>query len=124
MKTDNSFITGRLKSFKFAFAGAYKLVTTEHSIMVQFSLGLIMTAAGFYFGITKYEWLFQVFAIGLVLSIEGLNTAVEKIADFIHPDFHTKIGFIKDIAAGAVFFAALAALTIACIIYVPYIMAL
>ncbi len=124
MKTDNSFITGRLKSFKFAFAGAYKLVTTEHSIMVQFSLGLIMTAAGWYFGITKYEWLFQVFAIGLVLSIEGLNTAVEKIADFIHPDFHTKIGFIKDIAAGAVFFAALAALAIACIIYVPYIMAL
>lgn len=124
MKTDNSFITGRLKSFKFAFAGAYKLVTTEHSIMVQFSLGLIMTTAGFYFGITKYEWLFQVFAIGLVLSIEGLNTAVEKIADFIHPDFHTKIGFIKDIAAGAVFFAALAALAIACIIYLPYIMAL
>jgi diacylglycerol kinase (ATP) len=124
MKTDNSFITGRLKSFRFAFTGAYKLVTTEHSIMVQFSLGLIMTAAGFCFGITKTEWLFQVFAVGLVLSIEGLNTAVEKMADFIHPDFHTKIGFIKDIAAGAVFFAALAALTIACIIYVPYIMAL
>ncbi|AWI26340.1 diacylglycerol kinase family protein [Flavobacterium pallidum] len=124
MKTDNSFITGRLKSFKFAFAGAYKLITTEHSIMAQSSLGLIMTAAGFYFGITKTEWLFQVFAIGLVLSIEGLNTAVEKIADFIHPDFHTKIGFIKDIAAGAVFFAALAAMTIACIIYVPYLMAL
>ncbi|AWA30733.1 diacylglycerol kinase [Flavobacterium magnum] len=124
MKTDHSFITGRLKSFKFAFAGAYKLVTTEHSIMAQSSLGLIMTAAGFYFGITKTEWLFQVFAIGLVLSIEGLNTAVEKIADFIHPDFHTKIGFIKDIAAGAVFFAALAALAIASIIYIPYLMAL
>ncbi|OYU79466.1 MAG: diacylglycerol kinase [Flavobacterium sp. BFFFF1] len=124
MKTDNSFVTGRLKSFKFAFAGAYKLVSTEHSIMVQFSIGIIMTALGFYFGITKTEWLFQVFAIGLVLSIEGLNTAVEKIADFIHPDFHAKIGFIKDIAAGAVFFAALSALTIACIIYVPYFMAL
>ncbi|WP_298152155.1 diacylglycerol kinase family protein [Flavobacterium sp.] len=124
MKTDNSFVTGRLKSFKFAFAGAYKLVSTEHSIMVQFSMGIIMTALGFYFGITKTEWLFQVFAIGLVLSIEGLNTAVEKIADFIHPDFHAKIGFIKDIAAGAVFFAALSALTIAGIIYVPYFMAL
>jgi len=52
---------------------------------------------------------------------EGLNTAVEKIADFIHPDFNDKIGFIKDIAAGAVTFAALAALAIGFIIYLPKI---
>lgn len=122
MKNNDSFVTGRLKSFKYAFAGAFKLVTTEHSIMVQFSLGILMTIAGFYFEISKTEWLFQTLAIGLVLSIEGLNTAVEKIADFIHPDFHNKIGFIKDIAAGAVFFAALAALAVGWIIYFPIIM--
>lgn len=124
MKTDTSFITGRLKSFKYAFAGAYKLISTEHSIMVQFSLGIILTIAGICLGISKTEWLVQTLAIGLVLSIEGLNTAVEKIADFIHPDFHERIGFIKDIAAGAVFFAAAAALAIGCIIYGPYILAL
>ncbi|RRJ91460.1 diacylglycerol kinase family protein [Flavobacterium macacae] len=121
MKTDHSFITGRLKSFKYAILGAYKLVTTEHSIMVQFSLGILVTVAGFYFGISKTEWLFQTMAIGLVLSIEGLNTAVEKIADFIHPDFHNKIGFIKDIAAGAVFFAAMVAIAVGLIIYIPII---
>lgn len=119
MKEDHTFITGRLKSFKFAIKGAYKLVTTEHSIMVQFSLGILITIAGFYFEISKTDWLFQTLAIGLVLSIEGLNTAVEKIADFIHPEFHSRIGFIKDIAAGAVFFAALTAIIIGCIIYVP-----
>lgn len=99
--------------------GAYKLITTEHSIMVQFFLGVMMTAAGFYFQISKTDWLFQTMAIGLVLGIEGLNTAVEKIADFIHPGFHEKIGFIKDIAAGAVFFAATAAIAVGLIIYVP-----
>lgn len=119
MKTDNSFVTGRLKSFKYAIHGAYKLISTEHSIMVQFSLGILMTVAGFYFGISKTDWLFQTLAIGLVLSIEGLNTAVEKIADFIHPSFHDKIGFIKDIAAGAVFFAAVAAIAVGLIIYIP-----
>ncbi len=124
MKNDVTFVTGRIKSFKYAFAGAFKLITTEHSIMVQFSIGILITIAGFYFEISKSEWLFQTLAIGLVLSIEGLNTAVEKIADFIHPDFHNKIGFIKDIAAGAVFFAALAALTIGCIIYVPLILSM
>jgi diacylglycerol kinase (ATP) len=116
---DNTFFTGRLKSVKYAFLGAVKLIKTEHSIMVQFSLGIIMTIAGFYFNISSSEWLFQTMAIGLVMSIEGLNTAVEKIADFIHPNYHKKIGFIKDIAAGAVFFAAITAIAIGLIIYVP-----
>lgn len=116
---DNTFFTGRLKSMGFALGGAYKLITTEHSIMVQSVLGLLLIIAGFYFEISTTEWLFQVFMIGLVISIEGLNTAVEKIADFIHPQYHEKIGFVKDIAAGAVFFAALTALAVILIIYVP-----
>jgi diacylglycerol kinase (ATP) len=119
---DNTFVTGRLKSVTYAFKGAVKLITTEHSIMVQFSLGILMTIAGFYFGISSTQWLFQTMAIGLVMSIEGLNTAVEKIADFIHPNYHERIGFIKDIAAGAVFFAALTAIAIGLIIYIPILL--
>ncbi|HEX8017975.1 MAG TPA: diacylglycerol kinase family protein [Flavobacterium sp.] len=116
---DNTFVKGRLKSVTYAFKGAVKLISTEHSVMVQFSLGIILTIAGFYFDISHEEWLFQIFAIGLVLSVEGLNTAVEKVADFIHPSYHEKIGFIKDIAAGAVFFAAMTAIAIGLIIYIP-----
>jgi diacylglycerol kinase (ATP) len=118
---DNTFFSGRLKSIKFAVLGAYKLISTEHSIMVQCSLAVVATIAGFAFKISSTEWLFQILSIGLVLSIEGLNTAVEKIADFINPDFHSRIGFIKDIAAGAVLFAATTALAIGCIIYLPKI---
>jgi diacylglycerol kinase (ATP) len=92
--------------------------------MVQFSIAVMLNIAGFYFEISKIDWLFQTLVIGMVLSIEGLNTAVEKIADFIHPDFHHKIGFIKDIAAGAVLFAALTAVVIGLIIYYPIISAL
>lgn len=117
---DNTFVTGRFKSVGFAVKGAFKLVTTEHSVMVQSSIGVILTVVGFIIGLNQTEWLFQTFAIGLVLSIEGLNTAVEKIADFIHPDYHERIGFIKDIAAGAVSFAALTAIIIGLIIYVPH----
>lgn len=121
---DNRFIAGRLKSMIYAFKGAYKLLSTEHSVMIQFSLGILLTIAGFYFDISKSEWLIQTLCIGLVLSIEGLNTAVEKVADFVHPDYHEKIGFIKDIAAGAVFFAALTAIVVGMIIYVPYLVKL
>ncbi|TDE51148.1 diacylglycerol kinase family protein [Flavobacterium sp. GT3P67] len=119
---DNTFFTGRLKSVTYAFKGAVKLITTEHSIIVQFSIGIMMTIAGFYFGISKTEWLFQTLAIGLIMSVEGLNTAIEKIADFIHPNYHERIGFIKDIAAGAVFFAALTAIAIGLIIYIPILL--
>lgn len=116
---DKTFLTGRFKSMGFALKGAIKLITTEHSVMVQSSIAVLLIFAGFYFEISREEWLFQTLAIGLVLSIEGLNTAVEKIADFIHPEFHDRIGFIKDIAAGAVFFAAMTAIAIGCIIYIP-----
>ena len=116
---DNSFFSGRLKSIGFAVKGAYKLITTEHSVMVQFSLAVLLIIAGFYFHISREEWMMQILAFGLVLGIESLNTAVEKIADFIHPEFHDRIGFIKDIAAGAVMFAATAAIAVGLLIYVP-----
>ena len=116
---DNSFLTGRLKSIGFAVKGAYKLITTEHSVMVQSSLAVILIIAGFVLHISKEEWMMQILAFGLVLGIESLNTAVEKIADFIHPEFHDRIGFIKDIAAGAVMFAATAAIAVGLLIYVP-----
>lgn len=119
---DNSFVSGRVKSIGFAVKGAIKLIATEHSVMVQFSLAILMIGAGFYFNISREEWMLQTLAFGLVLGIESLNTAVEKIADFIHPEYHEKIGFIKDIAAGAVMFAATTAIIIGLLIYIPKIM--
>lgn len=115
----DSFVLGRIKSLKFALLGIFKLATTEHSIITQLLMALLVTVLGWYMHISREEWMIQTLAIGLVLSIEGLNTAVEKIADFIHPDYHNKIGFIKDIAAGAVAFAAIVALIIGLIIYLP-----
>lgn len=116
-----AFFVGRSKSIVFALRGVFKLISTEHSIMVQVFIAILLTFIGFYFSITKVEWMFQTMIIGLVLGIEGLNTAVEKISDFVHPEHHKKIGFIKDIAAGSVFFAAIASLIVLSIIYLPYI---
>ena len=65
------------------------------------------------------EWILQFLAIGLVLVAESANTAIEKLADFIHKDYHKDIGFIKDVAAGAPAFAAIIAVIIAVIIYLP-----
>ena len=115
------FIKGRLKGCVYAFKGGILLLQTEASIQVQFLISVITTIAGFYFHISTTEWMIQILCIGLVMTAEGLNTAIEGIADFIHPDFHSKIGRIKDIAAGAVGIAALIAVVVACIIYIPKI---
>jgi len=122
MKSPNdSFIIGRVKSFKYALRGARLLITTEHSIMVQISMAIIVTILGFVFDISTMEWMFQVLAIGLVLVAESLNTGIEKLSDFVHPEYHDKIGFIKDISAGAATFAAVIAFIIGLIIYIPKI---
>jgi diacylglycerol kinase (ATP) len=69
--------------------------------------------------LSRIEWMFQFLAIGMVLVAESLNTAIEKLCDFVHPDFHKRIGFIKDISAGAATFAALIAVIIGILIYFP-----
>lgn len=119
MERDKSFITGRIKSVRYTVIGAHKLITTEHSVMVQSSIAVLLIIAGFYFNISREEWMMQILATGLVLAVEGLNTAVEKICDFIHPEYHERIGFIKDIAGGAVLFAAIASIAVGLLIYVP-----
>lgn len=116
-----SFIKSRISGIKYATRGAWMLLKREQSIQVQLFVSIVVICAGFYFDITATEWMFQLFAIGLVLSIEGVNTAIEEIANFVHPDYHNKIGLIKDIAAGAVFVAAITAVSIAVIIYYPYL---
>jgi diacylglycerol kinase (ATP) len=121
MGQKKSFIVNRLKSIGFAFKGAMFLLKTEASIQVQFVIAVVLTGLGFYFKISTVEWLFQILAIGLVISIESINTAIEAIADFIHPENHKKIGLIKDIAAGAVFMAAFFASIVGLIIYIPKI---
>ena len=117
----NTYLGKRLLGFKYAFKGALMLLKNEASIQVQSVIAVIMIVAGFYFEISTTEWIFQTLAIGLVLSIEGLNTAAEEIADFIHPDFHNKIGYIKDVAAGGVLIAAIIATVIGILIFLPKI---
>ena len=117
----DSFLGKRIRGGGYAIKGAWMLLRNEASIQVQFGIAIILTITGIYFEITKTEWLFQFTAIGMVMAAEGLNSAIEALADFVHPDLHSKIGHIKDVAAGGVFFAALIAVIIGGFIYIPYI---
>ncbi|WP_394749217.1 diacylglycerol kinase [Spongiimicrobium salis] len=114
-----SFIKNRILSVGYALKGAWLLVRTEASIKIQVVIAMLVTALGFYLDISNIEWILQIFAISMVLGVEGVNTAIEKIADFVQPEFDQKIGFIKDISAGAVMLVSIGATIIGLIIYIP-----
>ena len=120
----DGFLKGRLKSLKYAFKGMWILVTTEDSIKAQLFISALAVVLGFVFHISPEEWMIQFLCIGLVLVAEAANSAIEEVADFIHPEFHKKIGLIKDIAAGIPTFAAGISLIVAGIIYLPKIFVL
>ena len=105
-----------------AARGCWILITTENNIKIQMVIALAMTILGFLVNLSTTEWLFQIIAIAIVLVAEALNTAIERLGDFVHPEHHKKMGHIKDIAAGAAFFAAIFAVIIGLIIYIPKIL--
>ena len=117
--TKESFIVNRIKSLGYAFKGLLILLKTEASIKIQLVIAVVITIMGFYFKISATEWMFQCTMIGLVMGMEGMNTAIEYLSDFVHPDHHQKIGRIKDVAAGAVLLTGLIAVIVAGMIYVP-----
>lgn len=97
------------------------LIRTEDSIKAQLLIFVFFSILGLYFNISVEDWKWQLFCFALIFSAEGLNTAIEKLCNFIHPDYHKQVGFIKDISAGAVGFSALFSLTISILIYIKYV---
>ena len=114
----------RLDSFKYAFAGIRDLFKTEPNVIIHTVAALLAIAMGFYFSISPFEWCFIIFAITFVFSAEAFNTALEYLTNLVSPDYHELAGKTKDVAAGAVLFAAIGAAIVGLIIFLPKIIAL
>ncbi|WP_430814403.1 diacylglycerol kinase family protein [Carboxylicivirga sp. RSCT41] len=113
----------RIISFKYAFNGLKVLLLEEHNARVHLVAAILVIVAGFYFHLSKVEWMLVIFAIGFVFAMELLNSAIENLADIITLDKDERIKKTKDLAAGGVLFAALTALIIGLIIFIPKIIA-
>ena len=115
------FVIKRIKGIIIAISGMFFLLKNEDSIKVQSLFFLLFFFLGYYFEITKNEWIIHIILIGFILTAEALNTVAEKICDIINPDYDSRIKLIKDIAAGAVSFAVISSIIVLLIIYYPYI---
>jgi len=110
-------ITGRLRSFRHAFAGLRTLLATQHNARIHALATVTVITAGIFAKLTPAKWCLLVFAIAGVWVAEALNTALEFLADAVHPQFHPLVKKAKDTAAAAVLTAALAAFCIGAIVF-------
>lgn len=114
----------RLKSFDYAFRGLKFFFLSQHNAWVHSLSVVLVIALGVGLKISTAEWIWVIFAIGLVFVAEIFNTALEELVDLVSPTYHARAGLAKDLAAAAVLFAAIVAATIAAIIFFPKIYAL
>jgi diacylglycerol kinase (ATP) len=111
----------RAKSFTHAGRGMYVFIKTTHNAWIHLVILAVGVCLGYYFGITKTEWMFLILAAGLVLVTEAVNTAIEIDIDLTSPEYHPYAKDTKDVAAGAVLIAAVTAAIIGAFIFLPYL---
>lgn len=109
------------KSFLNAFRGVFAMIKTERNFQIEFLAFLINLFLIFYLKLSNLDAAIILLASVGVLSAEIFNTAIEKICDIIQPNFDKRIGFIKDISAGAVVLMAAVSVVIGLLIYGKYI---
>jgi len=111
----------RAQSFTHAWRGMGIFFRSTHNAWMQLVLMGAVLVLGFFFHITRIEWVVIIFACGFVLVAEAFNTAIETDINLTSPDYHPYAKDTKDIAAGAVLLAALTASVIGGIVFVPYL---
>ena len=96
-------------------------IKKERNIKIHLSFMCAVILCGFYFHITKIEWMICLILFALVLSLELVNTAIEAVVDLASPDIHPLAKLSKDAAAGAVLISAIISAIIGLMIFIPYI---
>jgi diacylglycerol kinase len=114
----NSVPLRAIATFRHAFRGIGFLFGALN-VWVLAAATLLTIGAGLHFSLAALEWCAVILAIALVWAAEGLNTALERLTDLVSPQFHPLAGMAKDIAAGAVLLAALGALAVGLVVFLP-----
>ena len=111
------------KSFQYSFHGL-KIHSQQHNFMGMLISALFVILLGFILNISYFEWLILILIMSLVLSLEALNTTLEKTLDYLEPRFSDKIRMLKDLMAGGVAIVIFTSIIIGLMIFLPKIISL
>lgn len=113
--------TDKWKRFLYAWSGIIMAVKEETHMKIHVIAACVVMILAFLFHLSAQEWLILLVVIALVISLEMINTAIERAVDLVTKEFHPLAKAAKDIAAGAVLVAAVIAAIVGAIIFLPYI---
>ena len=108
-----------LRSFAIGVAGLAHAVRSEQNMRLHCLIAGAVVIAGFVLRVAAWEWIVLVLCIGLVISAECLNTAIERLADRVSQEKHPLLGQAKDCGSAAVLVLAITAAAVGCIVFVP-----
>jgi diacylglycerol kinase len=111
-----------VKSFHYSIKGLSKTFRDEPNLRIQSIIAIMVIIAGCLLRLRTWEWTMIIFAIGLVIITELVNSAVERITDVLKPRINGYVKEIKDIMAAAVFVSALIAVAVGLIVFLPYLL--
>lgn len=114
----------RLQSFRHAFAGIRNILVYEHNFRIHLVAAVLAIILGIVLHISLWKWAVLSIVIFLVLIAEIFNSAMEKLADEVSPDYNEKIKKVKDYCAAAVLLVSILAIIVGLIIFLPEIIKL
>jgi diacylglycerol kinase len=108
-----------LDAFVFAGRGIVVLLGEAHG-RIHAVATVIVILLGLRLGISAQDWALLAICVALVLAAEAINTAVERLVDIVSPEWHPLARDAKDLAASAVLIAAIGAVAVGAIVFLPY----
>ncbi len=108
-----------LRAFGFAGQGVWQVVRTERNMRVHLAVAAAVIVAGVLYRVSAVDWACLALAIGLVLTAETVNSALETLTDLHTSQHHPLAKTAKDAAAGAVLIASVAAAGVGAAVFWP-----
>jgi diacylglycerol kinase len=105
------------KSFGHAFDGLKTLFTSEHNMLIHVAATIAVVILAFWRGFQATQWCILVGVITMVWVAEAFNTAIERLCNLVHKEYHPIIKQVKDISSAAVLIAAIAAVIIGVLLF-------
>lgn len=112
-------LSGRIKSFGYAFRGIGLLFKGQINIRIQLVAAIVAVLLGLLFPLSRNEWMAVILSIVTVLGAEVINTSIERLTDLVSPEFNREAGKVKDLAAAAVLIISIGALVVGIIVFLP-----
>jgi len=110
-----------LTSFANAFAGMAYFFANDRNGKIHLTITVAVIVASLALQVSAIEWMMVLLCVAMVIGLEMLNSALEKLCDLVEPNYHPTIKVIKDVSAAAVVLAAIISVVIGAIIFLPKI---